>query len=151
MPTDPEAALALGAAVQRVAHWSGAGTPPPAAAVVTIARRLELAARAEVVSAVERLRADGVSWGQVASLLGLDALPCAVADPAGLAFDYVAGLPRSPWFGRPRFAWDCPQCGQTVIDYGPAGSPADSQHGHARGCARLAADVAAWAAGTTGS
>jgi hypothetical protein len=53
---------------------------------------------------------------------------CAVADPAGLAFDYLAGLLRSGSRG-----------------------PAYTRHGRADGCARLAADVAAWAEGMTGS
>jgi hypothetical protein len=141
MPTDPETALALGAAVQRVANWTGAGTPTAPADVVTIARRLELAAHAEVERAIRRVREEGQGWAVIASLLGLDDLPCAVADPAGLAFGYCAGLPRPPEFARPRFLWDCRACGQTIADHGPAGSPACSQLGHADGCERLAADV----------
>ena len=133
MPTDPETRLALAAAVQRLANWTGAAGPPSPAAMVTIARRLELAAHAEVERAVRRVREEGQGWGAVASLLSLDALPCHVADPAALAFDYVAGLPVAPTFAAPRFCWDCPSCGQTVIDLGPACSPARSQQGHADG------------------
>ncbi|MGI9007038.1 MAG: hypothetical protein ACR2FU_12740 [Streptosporangiaceae bacterium] len=62
MPPDQETALALAAAVQRVTSWSGAGIPPPAAAVVSIAQQLELAARAEVVRGVRRLREAGETW-----------------------------------------------------------------------------------------
>jgi hypothetical protein len=65
---------------------------------------------------------------------------------AGFAFDYSARLARPPEFDRSRFCWDCPACGQTVADHGPAGSPAGSQLGHADGCERLAADVAEWTA-----
>lgn len=144
MPTDPETSLALAAAVQRVATWTGAATPPSPATVVTIARRLELAAHAEVERAVRRVREEGQSWAVIASLLGLDALPCHVEDPARLAFDYCAGLARAPEFDRPRFVWDCPACGQTIADHGPGGSPARSQQGHADGCERLGADVAEW-------
>ena len=144
MPTDPETRLALAAAVQRLANWTGAAMPPSPAVVVTIARRLELAAHAEVERAVRRVREEGQGWAVIASLLGLDALPCHVDDPARLAFDYCAGLARPPEFDRPRFLWDCPSCGQTVADHGQAGSPARSQQGHAGGCGRLAADIAGW-------
>ena len=144
MSADPETSLALAAAVQRVAGWTGVATPPAPAAVVTIARRLEIAAHAEVERAVRRVREQGQGWAVIASLLGLDALPCHVDDPARIAFDYCAGLALPPEFDRPRFVWDCPACGQTVADHGPAGSPARSQHGHADGCERLVGDVAEW-------
>lgn len=144
MPTDPETRLALAAAVQRLANWTGTAMPPSPAAVVTIARGLELAAHAEVERAVRRVREEGQGWAVIASLLGLDALPCPVDDPARLAFDYCAGLARPPEFGRPRFLWHCASCGQTVADHGPADSPTGSQEGHADGCGRLDADVAEW-------
>jgi hypothetical protein len=124
MPTDPETSLALAAAVQRLANWTGAGVPP--------------------APAVRRVREEGQSWAVIASLLGLDALPCHVDDPARLAFDYCAGLARPPEFERPRFLWDCPACGQTIADHEPTDSPACSQQGHAAGCERLVADVAEW-------
>jgi len=151
MVPDPEARLALSAAIQRVASWSGAemvtrsNNPavkvPTPATVLTIARQLELAARSEAVAAVRRLRQEGRSWAAVATLLGFDNLPYAVQDPAALAFDYSAGLPRSPWFSRAVFAWDCHLCGQAIIDLGPGSSPADSQRGHAAGCERLLGDI----------
>ena len=144
MPTDPETSLALAAAVQRLANWTGAALPPSPATVVTVARRLEIAAHAEVERAVRRVREEGRDWAAVASLLGLDALPCHVNDPSRLAFDYCAGLARPPEFDRPRFLWDCPACGQTIADHGPADSPARSQQGHTGGCERLLADVAEW-------
>jgi hypothetical protein len=62
-----------------------AGSAP--AATVTIARRLEIAAHAEVERAVRRVREQGQGWAVIASLLGLDALPCEVDDPARFAFD----------------------------------------------------------------
>jgi hypothetical protein len=116
MPTDPETRLALDAAVQRLANWTGAAVPPSPAAVVTLARRLERAAHAEVDRAVRRVREEGQGWGAVASLLGLDGLPCHVEDPGRLAFEYCAGLPLAPTFAAPRFCWDCPACGRTVAD-----------------------------------
>ena len=56
MPTDPETGLALAAAVQRLANCTGAAVPPSPAAVVTIARKLEIAAHALVERAVRRVR-----------------------------------------------------------------------------------------------
>jgi hypothetical protein len=57
---------------------------------------------------------------------------CAVPDTAGLAFDYLARL--------------------TVLAVVRAASArAYTRHGRADGCARLTADVAAWAEGMTGS
>ena len=43
----------------------------------------------------------------------------------------------------PALCWDCPGCGQQVTDRAPAGRPVHAGHGHAPGCARLAADQAA--------
>jgi hypothetical protein len=102
MPTDPETGLVLAAAAQRLANWTGSAMPPSPAAVATIARRLELAAHAEVERAIRRVREEGQGWAVVASLLGLDCLPCHVDDPARLAFDYCAGLAWPPEFDRPR-------------------------------------------------
>jgi hypothetical protein len=96
MPTDPETSLAFAAAVQHLANWTGGEVPPSPAAVVAIARRPEIAAHAQVERAVRRGREEGQSWAAVASLLGLDALPCHVADPARLAFDCCTGLARPP-------------------------------------------------------
>ena len=60
---------------------------------MAIARQLELAARAETVAAIRRLRGEGRSWRVIASLLGFDRLSDGgVADHALLAFDYAAGL-----------------------------------------------------------
>jgi hypothetical protein len=142
MPTDPETRLALAAAVQRLANWAGAAMPPPPAVVVTIARRLGLAAHAEVERAVRRVREE--ARGGRLSRRCSAWTPCHVDDPARLAFDYCAGLARPPEFDQPRFLWDCPACGQTVADHGSASSPARSQQGHADRCERLAADVAEW-------
>jgi hypothetical protein len=52
MPSDPETRLALAATMQRIANWTGATVPPSPATVVTIARKLEVAAHAEVERAV---------------------------------------------------------------------------------------------------
>jgi hypothetical protein len=101
MPANPETSLALAAAVLRLATWTGAAVPPSPAAVVTIARRLEIAAHAQVEHAVRRVREKGQGWAVIASLLGLDALPCHVADPARLAFDYCTGRPAAGFGSAP--------------------------------------------------
>ena len=79
---------------------------------MTIARALEIAAHAQVERAVRRVREEGQDWAVIASLLGLDALPCHVADPGRLAFGYYTGLARPPEFDRPRFLWGRPAAGR---------------------------------------
>lgn len=138
MPTDPETALALAAALQRVANWAGAQLPLSPAAAVALTREFDIAAHAEVKRGVRRVREEGRNWAEIASLLQLDALPRDAGDKAALAFAYCAGLPAAPKFALPSFGWHCPACHQAVIDFGPG----RAQQGHAPGCERLAADVA---------
>jgi hypothetical protein len=155
--TDAETRLALYAALQRVARWSGAEMitqsngkaesvmVPTAAAGLAIARKLELAARAEAIAAIRRLRGEGRSWHVIASLLGFDSLPDGgAANPALLAFDYAAGLPRPPLFATPQFVWLCTECKETVSEGGPDGSTTQTQRGHRDGCKLLAAEIAKW-------
>jgi len=157
MVTDADARLALSAALQRVARWSGAEMVtqsngkaesvmlPAAASALAIARQFELAARAEAIAAIRRLRGEGRSWQVIASLLGFDQLPDGgVADPALLAFDYAAGLPRPPLFAAPRLVWVCSACKETVSDRGPERSPHQNQSGHRNGCKLLVAEIAKW-------
>lgn len=54
-----------------------------------------------------------------------------------------------PTFRAPSTHWRCSSCDQPVTDRGPFEShPDDNETGHAPGCARHQADVAAWAART---
>lgn len=92
MPTDPETALALAAAVQRAARWTRAEMPLSPADSVALVRRFEVAAHAEVERGVRRVREEGRDWAAVAVLLQLDALPRTAGDAAALAFAYCAGL-----------------------------------------------------------
>ena len=155
--TNAETRLALSAALQRVARWSGAEMvsqsngkadsvmAPTASAALAIARQLELAARAEAITAIRRLRGEGRSWQVIASILGFDSLPDGgVDDPALLAFDYTAGLPRPPLFAAPEFVWLCSECKQTISDRGPGACPRQNQCGHRNGCTLLAAEIAKW-------
>jgi hypothetical protein len=137
---DPETALALAAALQRVANWAGAEMPLSPAAAVALTRKFEIAAHAEVERGVRRVREEGQNWAEIASLLQLDALPRDAGSKAMLAFAYCAGLPAAPKFAPPSFSWHCPACHQAVIDFGPE----RAQQGHVPGCERLAADVADW-------
>ena len=141
MPTDPETALALAAAVQRVANWAGAETPLSPAAAVALTRKFEIAAHAEVERGVRRVREAGRNWAEIASLLQLDALPRDAGNKAALAFAYCAGLPAAPKFAPPSFGWHCLACHQAVTDFGPG----RAQQGHVPGCERLAAAAAGWA------
>jgi hypothetical protein len=50
---------------------------------------------------------------------------------------------RCPGSGQ-TIGWTCPSCTKTVVDHGPYEShPEHNERGHADGCARLAAEVAA--------
>jgi hypothetical protein len=91
--------LALAAALERVAAWSG-GDPRDDAVAVRAGRELERQVRLAVVASVKRLRAEGRTWRDLAALLGLDSesLGTPIADQAELAFAYCAGLPRAPTF-----------------------------------------------------
>jgi hypothetical protein len=83
--------------------------------------------------AARRAREDGKSWREIGEALGRpdpDAAFLRVAERAGR-------YPVAPWA--------CGDCGHMVIDRGPdAGHPEDQERGHAEGCERFAATVAAW-------
>ncbi|ALE85844.1 hypothetical protein [Pseudonocardia sp. HH130629-09] len=90
-------------------------------------------------------RGAGSSWAEVASVLGFEGLD----EPEVLAFEHVAerggaAVPR--WES---VSWRCTTCAARVTDTGPYGShPTDVESGHAEGCARHRADIAAWSART---
>ena len=89
-----------------------------------------------------RAREDGHSWQDIGAALGLERMSKNGLPAAEAAYDQVAG---EPGFRTRSFAWICPACRGTVIDRGPeAGRPEDCEEGHASGCPRLAAAVAAW-------
>ena len=83
--------------------------------------------------AARRAREGGRSWREIGEALGRP-------DP-DVAFLHVA-----EHAGRyPSLAWRCPDCGETVIDYGPPQSAAgEAERGHAEGCERFAATMRAW-------
>jgi uncharacterized Zn finger protein (UPF0148 family) len=108
--------------------------------IARAARRLEVAAHAEFERAVRRLREDGRGWRAIAVLLGLDQVT-GIVDPAVMAFDYCAGLPTAPTFALPRVCWDCPSCGQTVVDLGPTVCPAQESAQRAAAAEARAGDA----------
>jgi hypothetical protein len=130
--------LAVAAALERVAAWSG-GDPRDDAVAVRAGRELERQVRLAVVASVKRLRAEGRTWRDLAALLGLDSesLGTPIADQAELAFAYCAGLPRAPTFARPSLVWECRSCGEMVVDLGPDAKGAEAELGHAARCLRL--------------
>ena len=137
--------LALAAALERVAAWSGAD-PRDDAVAVRAGRELERQARLTVVAAVKRLRAGGRTWRDLARLLGLDSesLGVPIADESELAFAYCAGLPRAPTFARPSLIWECRSCGEAIVDLGPGVKGDEAEFGHAAGCDRLTTHDVAW-------
>jgi hypothetical protein len=61
------------------------------------------------------------------------------------AFEHFTGEPGRR--GEASFRFRCASCGEYIADRGPRpGHPEDSERGHAAGCVRLAADIAAWRA-----
>jgi hypothetical protein len=95
----------------------------------------------------ERARGDGITWPQIGEALGLHQGPDAKLgyDLGVAAFEHFTGEPDL-WY-RASFQFRCASCGEYITDRGPFEShPEDNEQGHAPGCGRLAADVAAWRA-----
>jgi len=116
-------------------------TEPESLAAVRAAQRLAWAARDWVRRYVRNAREDGRGWAEIGEALGGTPDPDRGITVAAAAFYEVA----SDIGGGPSFGWTCPSCRKTVIDYGPeTGHPADAERGHAEGCGRFAATVAAW-------
>jgi len=114
----------------------GPGTPEPEPlAGITAAVAAERAARQCCLESVRYAREDGLGWEQVGAALGF------TGQGAG-SRAYAYACPGGSWGDW--LSWTCPACRAIVRDHGPeAGSPADAEQGHADGCARLAATIAA--------
>jgi hypothetical protein len=111
----------------------------------------------ELVRLTAAAREGGSRWDAIAVGCGVRdyhditrvvGLPCWKADDTGAellfsatqyAVEQATGAQRR-W---PPLTWICPGCGRQVTDRAPAGRPVHVEHGHARGCARLARDQAA--------
>jgi len=95
----------------------------------------------------ERARADGITWEQIGEALGpsLGSDGRSGHDLGVAAFEHLTGE-RGRW-RQASFWFRCASCGEYISDRGPfEGHPEDNERGHAEGCVRLAADIAAWQA-----
>lgn len=128
--------------------WEGAASTVPDTDAMTglrTAADVEARARGLARRYIRTAREDGASWHEVGAALGL------TADDehetiALAAYNYAA--PADGHYARTygqSFTWRCPSCGGLVRDRGPYdGNPANTEERHGAGCARLAADVAAY-------
>lgn len=93
-------------------------------------------------TAIATARGAGTSWQDIAGILGINADDH--GSPAETAFELTAEPPNR--FGEiPPVYWRCHTCDAWVSDSGPYEShPADNVTGHAEGCTRYAAELAAW-------
>ena len=116
-------------------------TPEPLPGI-RAALKLKHAAERAIADCARCAREDGRSWGLIGEAMGYadDPQP-GMASVAEHAFAALASdLGRGP-----SFAWTCPACDRTVIDRGPEqGHPEDAEEGHAEGCTRMAAAIAAY-------
>lgn len=102
-------------------------------------------AKAAIADYAVESRAAGRTWTEIGAALGIggEDWPGAVAERA---FDQITRDEFGDRWSRRSVRWTCASCGQRVTDTGPFPShPDDIESGHAEGCARHAAEVAAWA------
>jgi hypothetical protein len=101
---------------------------------------------------IDRARGAGHTWAELAGALGLTE----DAEREGIPVDEAAfhwattgridgDGPHQVWGDHPYRSWRCAACREWVHDRGPFnGNPDDDETGHAPGCARHTADLAAW-------
>lgn len=112
-----------------------------AAAGLSAARQVELAARKSACDYIRASREAGQTWHEIGAELGLGPIARHSYLPlAEVAFDYAAG--DSAWeyacsYGR-TFLWTCPACHEVISDRGTSKGPADDERGHITGCERPA-------------
>ena len=111
----------------------------------------------ELIRLAAAARAAGSRWDGIAAacgvrdyrdITGVLTLPCWNGSDTGadLLFSAAQHAVHMVTGSRGVFApmsWPCPGCGQQVTDRAHAGRPIHTEHGHAPGCPRLAADQAA--------
>ena len=98
----------------------------------------------------EHARAAGRTWDEIGAALALP--PSEYRPRAEVAFGWLVegrepepDSAELPPFRTPSAHWRCGACEQQITDRGPFEShPADNETGHATGCTRHHADVAAW-------
>jgi hypothetical protein len=96
-------------------------------------------------------RADGRSWDEIAGALGVEQGEGAVVRGERAYLHLIedrplyADDPELSWAQRAAAHWRCGSCNQYVTDQGPfEASPEANEQGHAPGCARHAAEMAAY-------
>ena len=95
-------------------------------------------------------RSAGRSWDEIGAAVNLPDYEYRVR--AEVAFEWLVEgrepepeAAELPSFRTPTSWWRCGTCEQQITDRGPYEShPDDNEHGHAAGCARQLAAVAAW-------
>lgn len=118
--------------------------PTSYVAGIEAARKVEQRARHLVVEYAHKARGEGVTWAELALVLGIEVDPELYNEPAADAFREIAHTP-SRQFDRVWTGWTCASCAQRITDYGPYnGHPDDNEGGHADDCARHAAEIAAY-------
>ena len=142
-------AEAEGAQIRERPIWPGAVSTTRYAeplAGIRAAQILQQTARRVINDYVRLARQEGTGWREIGQALDLaeDGQRTGY-DLAVAAYEHVAGEP-DVW-RQASYTWSCPACGQAICDRGPYEShPEDNEHGHARDCARLAGEAAAWQA-----
>jgi hypothetical protein len=110
-------------------------------------RQIEHSARGLMREYARQAREDGRTWHEIGAALDLSASAGhRDVPPAEAAFDEVAGDPDGEYarrYGR-TFTWTCAACRAVVRDRGLCDGPVDDEQGHADGCPRLHAAIAAW-------
>jgi len=142
-------AEADGAQIQERPVWPGAASTIHYAeplAGIRAAQILERTAARVIGDYVRHAREAGIGWREIGEALGLAEHGERTGyDLAVAAYEHAAGTPDL--WNHVSFSYTCPACAQAISDRGPYEShPEDNEQGHADGCARLAADVAAWQA-----
>ena len=119
---------------------------PEPLAGIRAALSLEYAAREAAANSARYAREDGLSWAEIGEAFFPADPPPDAHSKAHAAFDRLSWA-YDRW-QAPSFTWTCPACLQLISDHGPETGmhPSEDEEGHAEGCARLAAAVAAWKA-----
>lgn len=116
-------------------HLALCGDATSALDEVTVARHVDLEARAAFEYQVRAARGAGHSWDGIAE--HVPGFPAAYGPNAGEGLFEFLAQPASG-AGHPTMYWRCEDCKGLVVDHGPyGGHPADVEQGHADGCGRL--------------
>jgi len=142
-------AEAEGAEIRERPVWPGAFSTTRYAeplAGIRAAQTVQRTAERVADDYVRHARVEGIGWREIGEALGLGEDGQRTGyDLAVAAYEHVVGEPDL--LRDPSFYYTCPACEQGISDRGPYEShPEDNERGHAEGCTRLAADVAAWQA-----